>query len=481
MKRLFGFILLFAFTLPCAAQIVVTITPGGQPFNPPVGLPPSPGPVPTRPAPTEATPPAFFDSEIYEYCGPRQYGFRCNLMHTEAVSRLRNETAQYNANQIARFKDELGATQAKLDEDLRAIREGRNPASSELGASIQRKIENAQRLESDRVALAQATQDIAKAASQELKASVDQSVGRLAEQQVDKEQEEAVQQLNRGIAQNFIAGRIENESRRADMAERTIRNSSFNMKDTRLKLVEGGRVALQLSRAALTEGKLEKSSFALKLGTTMLDVSLSFIPGVGWAKDVYEATTGRNLVTGEELSTFEQSMAVVGVLTGGIGSKFSILAKGAVITEVIRAGRAADDVGDGVKAVDKATEVVDSSLSLGVKASDISPVTKEVDHLVDGNSLDIYDAAAKNAPLGLGSTGRAMPRDLKEQAALLVTRADPSIGEVLPIVLNDKRWPSSDGWQKMQAVHRTSDGRNITIHYVMNKNSGQVDDFKFKD
>jgi filamentous hemagglutinin len=74
-----------------------------------------------------------------------------------------------------------------------------------------------------------------------------------------------------------------------------------------------------------------------------------------------------------------------------------------------------------------------------------------------------------------------MPRDLKEQAALLVTRADPSNGEVLPIALNDKRWPSSGGWQKMQAVHRTSDGRNITIHYVMNKNSGQVDDFKFKD
>lgn len=64
---------------------------------------------------------------------------------------------------------------------------------------------------------------------------------------------------------------------------------------------------------------------------------------------------------------------------------------------------------------------------------------------------------------------------------MLVTIADPQNGEILPIALTDSRWPASGGWQKMQTVFKTSEGRNVVIHYVRNKVTGMVDDFKFKD
>ena len=122
----------------------------------------------------------------------------------------------------------------------------------------------------------------------------------------------------------------------------------------------------------------------------------------------------------------------------------------------------------------------DSAKNLGIKGEEIAGVTKEVDHLAHGKVLGIYEAAAKNKPLGLGSTGRSVPSDLQEQAAMLVTRADPQAGTPLSrITMSDPRWPASDGWQKWQTTTTLSDGRRITIHYNRNIKTGQVDDFKF--
>ncbi|MDD9952191.1 MAG: hypothetical protein OXT67_11575, partial [Zetaproteobacteria bacterium] len=130
----------------------------------------------------------------------------------------------------------------------------------------------------------------------------------------------------------------------------------------------------------------------------------------------------------------------------------------------------------------KSEKVLDSAKKIGIKGKDLSSVTKEVDYLAKGKVADIYEAVAKNKPLGLGSTGRGTPNNLKEQAAMLVTKADPQQGKHLSgINMTDTRWPGSQGWQKWQATHKTSDGKTITIHYVRNKNTDKVDDFKFVD
>lgn len=76
---------------------------------------------------------------------------------------------------------------------------------------------------------------------------------------------------------------------------------------------------------------------------------------------------------------------------------------------------------------------------------------------------------------GKASTGRTIPRNLAEQLALTAARSHPRAGKVLRIRMTDPRWPDEKGWMKMQF---TTHG--VTIHYVLNKITGAVDDFKIK-
>ncbi len=41
--------------------------------------------------------------------------------------------------------------------------------------------------------------------------------------------------------------------------------------------------------------------------------------------------------------------------------------------------------------------------------------------------------------------------------------------------MNDSRWPASQGWVKMEQKIN-----GVNVHYVMNKLTGAVADFKFK-
>jgi hypothetical protein len=73
------------------------------------------------------------------------------------------------------------------------------------------------------------------------------------------------------------------------------------------------------------------------------------------------------------------------------------------------------------------------------------------------------------------STGRTIPKNITEQRAMEKAMANPELGLDLHINLNDPRWPSSKGWVKMA---QNIDG--VEIHYVYNKVTGEVADFKFK-
>lgn len=88
---------------------------------------------------------------------------------------------------------------------------------------------------------------------------------------------------------------------------------------------------------------------------------------------------------------------------------------------------------------------------------------------------------AGNAPkASRGSTGRTEPFDLREQLAMEQVKSNPSAGtQLTKITLTDPRWPSSEGWVKMQHVVSTSQ-EEINIHYVYNQDLKIFDDFKFK-
>ena len=55
----------------------------------------------------------------------------------------------------------------------------------------------------------------------------------------------------------------------------------------------------------------------------------------------------------------------------------------------------------------------------------------------------------------------------------------PGAGVELPIKMTDPRWLGSDGWVKMQQVVQ-SGGREgpVKVHYLFNKTTGAIDDFK---
>lgn len=70
-----------------------------------------------------------------------------------------------------------------------------------------------------------------------------------------------------------------------------------------------------------------ESSLSERLGTQnaeraarVADAILPFVPVASAVKDVFEATTGHNVVTGEKLSNLERGIAAFGVLTLGAGS-----------------------------------------------------------------------------------------------------------------------------------------------------------------
>lgn len=77
-------------------------------------------------------------------------------------------------------------------------------------------------------------------------------------------------------------------------------------------------------------------------------------------------------------------------------------------------------------------------------------------------------------PLGRGSTGRSTPGSLTEQLAMEEVRSAPGGTRIRKVMMSDPRWPSVEGWEKMQQLVN-----GVNVHYVRNAATGAVDDFKF--
>ena len=80
-------------------------------------------------------------------------------------------------------------------------------------------------------------------------------------------------------------------------------------------------------------------------------------------------------------------------------------------------------------------------------------------------------------PLGLGSTGRNVAKNLQEQLAMEEIMSHPSSGIILIKHINDSRW---NGWSKMS----NKKAHGIEIHYTAlwkNNKIVAIDDFKFVD
>nr|WP_281419471.1 pre-toxin TG domain-containing protein [Thiothrix unzii] len=57
------------------------------------------------------------------------------------------------------------------------------------------------------------------------------------------------------------------------------------------------------------------------MSKALADLALGMTPGIGWAKDVYEASLGKSLVTGKDLDASDRVFATLGVASAGTLSK----------------------------------------------------------------------------------------------------------------------------------------------------------------
>ncbi|NGX56746.1 MAG: putative deoxyribonuclease RhsC [Candidatus Anoxychlamydiales bacterium] len=119
------------------------------------------------------------------------------------------------------------------------------------------------------------------------------------------------------------------------------------------------------------------------------------------------------------------------------------------------------------------------SPSKAINYCDICPTNKlysglNVENIVENVKNNISKNIVK--PLERGSTGRIRAKSWKERKAMMEVMKNYKDGKVLPIEMTDKRWPSKNGWEK---IAQNIDG--VEIHFVRNRFTGLVDDFKFKN
>ncbi len=127
--------------------------------------------------------------------------------------------------------------------------------------------------------------------------------------------------------------------------------------EVRSQFVETASEANRLSKRYTLNREFEEAQIAMQYATICLDFALSVTPVVGLGRDIFEAITGRDILSGEDLGTFGRSMAILGVVTAGFGSKLGKALS--FFKRMMKGEKAADAV--------KVTEnIVSSAKSIGI-------------------------------------------------------------------------------------------------------------------
>jgi hypothetical protein len=216
---------------------------------------------------------------------------------------------------------------------------------------------------------------------------------------------------------------------------------------------------LDYSETAYRAGDKQKGDFAKELAVTALDTALSLTPGVGFAKDIYEASTGKSLVTGEKLSNFERTMAVVGILTVGYGSKLALLGKAAALSDIFKAGKSAEGIAEVAAATRGAGDIVEAAARIGVK--DKAVIDEVASGLKEGLpcrlvQLDIIPRILKSLVESTAYAADCLPGTLEEKLVSTFGSAEKASTVAQSMTSKKVNWPSDS-----HALERLLD-RNLT-------------------
>ncbi|MFW7381047.1 MAG: pre-toxin TG domain-containing protein [Oligoflexus sp.] len=346
-------------------------------------------------------------------CGPVSY--RCNFLHGDGFNRLMREAQTNHQLSLQSFRSNLNKSMSALDQDLENWRNGSISGNSALAERLRANVETLEDYRLRRIELSEETQRL----EDEERERIREMIAKLAA--VSPQPDVAgSQSLVYELAEGRMRLDIEYTRERADLVESQVRNFSDYVPE-RLRLVKASRVATDVAEQALSESDFDKSQFALDFAKGTLDLAVSLTPGVGWARDVYEAVSGVDLMSGEELGTFDRSMAILGAVTGGIGSKVGtgvkMINKG--IDAVTDASKVAGSAGDAARATDRAREIIDTAGDVAnVKWgtwSDLPKVSSNgTDYAKIGDRRYTRHAVDRMTPTGYGTAaggtaGRGVP------------------------------------------------------------------------
>ncbi len=93
-------------------------------------------------------------------------------------------------------------------------------------------------------------------------------------------------------------------------------------------LLDTAEVTTDFAEGSYARGSVQEGDAYTETALALADFAVGFVPGLGWAHDVYQAFMGKNAITGESVEGFDRTMAVMGALSGGIFSKFGNTLKG---------------------------------------------------------------------------------------------------------------------------------------------------------
>lgn len=142
----------------------------------------------------------------------------------------------------------------------------------------------------------------------------------------------------------------------------TILRVNYSTSPKRIAARSWGLTMLEQSDTASVRGDALEAQAFLKYAEAFADIAIGLDPVTGPIRDIYEAFTGKNLVTGEALDNWSRGFAIMGAVTFGFGSK---IAKG------IKALRFSIHAAEGERAIARAIEV-DAHISRKIE-SEISP------------------------------------------------------------------------------------------------------------
>lgn len=146
----------------------------------------------------------------------------------------------------------------------------------------------------------------------------------------------------------------------------------------RVGLVNAAEGAMEASGEAYGEGKPQEGNTYHEIGLALADIALSFTPIVGVGKDLIEGAWGHSILDGHKLTSTEQTMAIVGVATLGLG-KIGAFGKLAKLGKLIgKAARGGEEAAQAAKAVERAETILVAAEKAGVKDKKILDELVEV-------------------------------------------------------------------------------------------------------